>query len=63
MFQEGDYLIYGGIKGDKSFKKTGGMRGVLFDPGAGDWLLRVGKVSYTFILTYHSLQTTSPSQY
>ncbi len=26
MFQEGDYLIYGRIKEDKSFKKTGGMR-------------------------------------
>jgi hypothetical protein len=36
VFQEGDYLIYGGIKEDKSFKKTGGVRGVLFDPGARD---------------------------
>lgn len=36
MFQEGDYLIYGGIKEDKSSKKVGGVRGVLSDPGAGD---------------------------
>lgn len=26
VFQEGDYLIYGGIKEDKSSKKAGGMR-------------------------------------